>query len=237
MNVCSCRAVIFDLFGTLVYPLDADLLNESIWEMAKAVKVDYERFREWWMVHAWSGRITGYFRTVEETVAWICNELGHSPDRVQLARSAEIRWAFMARSISPRPDAVSALAAIAEHGMKLGLISDCSWEVPGIWTSTPFARFIEAPVFSCAVGLKKPDPEIYQTACRLLDISPHACLYVGDGFNEELAGALNAGMRAVLIRPLGETPPKGIKWEGETWTGDRIENLSETLPFLDMPIQ
>ena len=229
MNDGSCRAVIFDLFGTLVHPLDAGLLNESMREMAAAVGVDYERFREGWLVHAWRGRMTGYFRTVEETVAWVCTELGHSPDRTQLARSAEIRRAFMARSISPRPDAVSTLAAIAEHGMKLGLISDCSWEVPGIWTSTPFARFIEAPVFSCAVGLKKPDPEIYQTACRLLEVVPGACLYVGDGYNEELAGALNAGMSAVLIQPPGETPPKGIKWEGETWTGARIAHLSEIL--------
>ena len=45
-------------------------------------------------------------------------------------------------------------------------------------------------------GLAKPDPEIYWKAIRELGIEPATTVYVGDGGNDELAGAERAGLRA-----------------------------------------
>ena len=36
-------------------------------------------------------------------------------------------------------------------------------------------------IFSCEIGLLKPDPEIYLDMARRLAVDPAACLYVGDG--------------------------------------------------------
>jgi len=51
-------------------------------------------------------------------------------------------------------------------------------------------------VFSHAAGLMKPDPAIYITTCRELDVSPKHALFVGDGA-DEVAGARAAGLEAV----------------------------------------
>ena len=71
-------------------------------------------------------------------------------------------------------------------------------------------------VLSCTVGLRKPDPRIYRLACERLDVRSDECLFVGDGANDELAGAERVGMRAVCVLPPGrEEPlwPEAHGWE------------------------
>ena len=62
----------------------------------------------------------------------------------------------------------------------------------------------DATVFSCDVGVSKPDPRIYEIACEQLEVEPADCLFVGDGANDELPGAERAGMTAVQLRAPGE---------------------------------
>ena len=55
---------------------------------------------------------------------------------------------------------------------------------------------------SSKVGVRKPDPRIYQMMCELLDVEPDACVYLDDlGVNCKPAAAL--GMSAIKVT--GET--------------------------------
>ena len=57
-----------------------------------------------------------------------------------------------------------------------------------------FAVVIE----SSKVGLRKPDPRIYQHACDLLGVPPERCIYLDDlGINLKPARAL--GMRTIKV--------------------------------------
>ena len=48
------------------------------------------------------------------------------------------------------------------------------------------------------VGLRKPDPEIYRLACRLLDVEPHEVVFLDDiGANLKSARAL--GMTTIKV--------------------------------------
>jgi putative hydrolase of the HAD superfamily len=76
-------------------------------------------------------------------------------------------------------------------------------------------------VFSNAVGLSKPDPRIYLHCCALLGVEPHDAVFVGDGANDELAGAERVGMRAVMI---------GDGAQG--WSGARIATIPEILELI-----
>lgn len=51
-------------------------------------------------------------------------------------------------------------------------------------------------VFSHDVGFAKPQPEIYLLACGRAGVAPQRAIFVGDGDNNELAGAEHVGMRA-----------------------------------------
>jgi len=80
-------------------------------------------------------------------------------------------------------------------------------------------------VFSCDVGVSKPDPRIYEIACERLGVEPDECLFVGDGANDELPGAERVGMTAVQLRAPGES----LTSSGEAWRGATIESLSDVL--------
>ena len=221
------KAVIFDLFGTLVYPYDSGRFVEVVRQMAAVVGVDYEVFRRYWAVDTWRKRAVGYFPTTESTIDFICKANGVSPSEEQLSDAAGMRHAFTKSCLRPRQDAVVTLQAIKDRGLRLGLISDCTVEVPGLWLETPLAPLIDAPVFSCEVGTKKPDPEIYAMACDQLACAPGECIYIGDGFSQELQGATEVGIRAMLLAPPGEAAAYGDGWEGHTWQGERVSSLWE----------
>jgi len=219
------KAVVFDLFGTLVYPFDSARFEEIMRQMASTVGVDYEIFHRFWSVDTWWKRATGYFPTIEATVDFICKANDVFPSQQQLRDAAQMRYAFAKSALRPRHDAVATLQAIKNEGLLLGLISDCTVEVPEIWSKTPFAPWIEVPIFSCTAGTKKPDPRIYRMACERLACAPDECVYVADGFSQELQGATTVGMRAILLSPPGEAPEHDTGWEGETWQGERVSSL------------
>ena len=51
-------------------------------------------------------------------------------------------------------------------------------------------------MFSCEVGLAKPDPAIYLEATRRLRVDVSDAWFIGDGMDDELSGAAQAGLRA-----------------------------------------
>jgi putative hydrolase of the HAD superfamily len=80
------------------------------------------------------------------------------------------------------------------------------------WPTCALAAHFAAAVFSFAVGCVKPDRRIYLTAIEQLGVSPEDTLYIGDGGDDELAGAERAGLRTAqagwyVERPLTITAP------------------------------
>ena len=72
----------------------------------------------------------------------------------------------------------------------------------------------------------KPDPAIYLRTASALGVEPSDCLFVGDGANDELAGAERVGMTPVLFVPGAGRPP----WpEVEGWDGLRVSSIEEVL--------
>ncbi len=222
-------AVIFDLFGTLVEPLTRDGAKEYQAVMSAALGIAPDTFHHYWSHVTFEMRATGVFRTIEENIVYMCDALGMPAHEEKVAAAAAARYAMVARSLAPRADTVPTLARVKALGYKTALISDCSPDVPALFATTPMAPFIDAPFFSATAGVRKPDPRIYRLACDALGVVPSRCLFVGDGDSNELTGARNVGMDAVLIRVPDDC---GVRRFEDAWTGPRIAALAEVLPFL-----
>ena len=88
-------------------------------------------------------------------------------------------------------------------------------------------------LFSCIVlseviGIRKPDPAIFQKAASIIHIKPADCLYIGDSYINDVIGAKNAGMQACWLNL------ESIKPQDETVKADFIiSNLEELLPVLE----
>jgi putative hydrolase of the HAD superfamily len=130
----------------------------------------------------------------------------------------------------PRADAVDVLTTLRANGFRVGLLSDCSAELPELWPDLPLGGLVDEPVFSALVGERKPHPKMYTTVCQRLGVPPGECLYVGDGGSNELTGATAFGMRAVLIADAGWAT--GHRFDSDDWHGETITELTEVPALL-----
>ncbi len=64
--------------------------------------------------------------------------------------------------------------------------------------SIPLEEF-ELIVDSCEVGLRKPDPEIFQLTCQRLDVAPEAAVFLDDT-RRHVEAARSVGLHAILVR-------------------------------------
>ncbi len=158
--------------------------------------------------------------------------LGVNPAPKQVARAAAIRIALQRRNQAPRPGAIETLRKLKSDGHKIALVSDAFVDVTRVWPESEFAGLMDAAVFSCDLGITKPDPTMYNTACERIGVAPNRCLYVGDGGSSELSGAKALGMTPVLIRVDydHEFDPRRPDLAG--WTGPVISNVPEVLELV-----
>jgi putative hydrolase of the HAD superfamily len=218
-GAATVRAVIFDLWETLV-DWDEETSHAFQRMVAEHLRRDPDEF-----ITAWTaGRLQRDTGTLAEYLLGLGVE-DHMVGEFMDARERSTRTMLV-----PRAGVVETLKELRRRGIATGLISVCSEDVPNVWPETPFADLFDATVFSCSVRLRKPDPRIYLLACEQLGVSPEEALFVGDGANDELAGAERVGMRAVLIHRAGEEP---IWDEVREWQGARITAIPQVLELLD----
>jgi putative hydrolase of the HAD superfamily len=221
------RAVIFDLFGTLVNDFSS-VTGQSHDELAAILSVPYEPFMQQW--REITGRRTlGEFQTVEASIEYVCGALGVPVNAAQMAKAVEFRLEYTRRALVPKPDAVATLAQLKHTGFKVGLLSNCSIEIPILWPETEFAELFDSTIFSSRERIKKPAAEIYHLACERLRVAPEDCVYIADGEDHELKAAADFGMSPVLIRPTSHEPRGELRQEAREWQGTRIAALSEVL--------
>ena len=224
------KAVIFDVFGTLVDIFSLAEYRVFLNDLCAVLGVSPEAFMSRWDETA-DERALGLVPVAEQLRA-LCRGLGVDVAPAQLERAVEMRVDFVRGVLVPRDDAASTLATLRERGLKVGVISDCSEEVVAAWPGTPLAPLVHEAVLSAAVGMKKPDPAIYELACERLGVAPEKCLFVGDGGSRELTGAAAVGMDAVLIRTPEDAGDDVFRRDAEEWDGARVAALQEVLELV-----
>ena len=215
------RAVVFDLFGTLIDDSPPADYGEFLAETAQALGTEPERFYELWDAHD----VARYTGPIEACFEAICAELGVADFSPALA----LRLERLRGLLVPRPDALATLRALRERGFRLGMISNASSEMSGLWAESDLAALFDAVLFSADERMMKPDRRLYLRMAALLGVNPEECVFVGDGAYGELQGAAAAGMAPVLIRAPHD------EWEHEGtigWDGPRVSSLSEVLALV-----
>jgi putative hydrolase of the HAD superfamily len=226
------RAVIFDLYGTLVPEFPHEDFYASIDHMATVLGVDPATFRDGWNDTV-VDRQTGVYKTVDENVVAICEAMGlPEPSANAVTQALKRRDEMYGRWFRAREGAVETLTELRARGFQLALISMCAPDTPPMWEASALAGLVDVEVFSSVVGLRKPDPAIYRYACDALGVEPSECLYCGDGAYRELTGATEFGMTAVEIRDPDVDVTTLLHLEGEDWTGARIADLREILQLV-----
>jgi putative hydrolase of the HAD superfamily len=103
-----------------------------------------------------------------------------------------------------RPDErmLDAVRAAKRGGVKTGLISN-SWG-KGRYDRTLFPELFDGVVISGEIGLRKPDPRIYELGAESVGLEPAQCVFVDD-LPGNLKPARELGMATVHHRDAEET--------------------------------
>lgn len=220
------KAVIFDLFGTLVRSFTRQEYDQVDAQMAKAVGVP---FPEFWrlMGETFHDRSLGCYGSMEENIQDICCRLGVETDTKQITQATKYHYEFMSHAIVPKQEVLEALSILKTQRLQLGLISNCGPDVPLIWKQSPLAKLIDIPVFSCEARVSKPSVGIYQVTSHGLQTQPQKCIYVADGSSEELTSAATIGMLPILKRTDLDDVYDKQRPEVESWTGLAVDEISE----------
>ncbi|MEM7166420.1 MAG: HAD family hydrolase [Planctomycetota bacterium] len=192
------RAVVFDLFGTLVPNLDPSLYRSMLADVAAMFGAEVEPFLKEWHRH-FVHRMDGTLQDGDEMFLPTLDALGLQASAQLLREANDLRRETLRSALRPKPDAVSCLQEIRRRGLELALVTDCSSETPSLLDDMELGEFF--PIRACSAHLRarKPDPVMYTHVLGQLNLSGAECLYVGDGNSEELPGARRHDMTTVWV--------------------------------------
>jgi putative hydrolase of the HAD superfamily len=233
------RAVLFDLFETLLLLEDAEiyypLCLNKVYEflLTHAVNAPFEIFKKTYFTVR-DEMVARAHETLEEPhfnlrIAQITQRLGFNlreSDPIVTGATKAFADEFK-RHTSLDPEALSVLKHLHRR-YRLGVVSnfsipECGWE---LLDEHGLRQFFDAVVISGEVNRRKPSPEIFKLGLKVLDVEASETVFVGDSLDIDVQGPQDVGMKTILIkrRPLPEdalVKPDAV-----------IEKLSELLVSL-----
>lgn len=222
------QAVLFDFFGTLTRCVQRGAAHQAT---AELLGCPPDRLFEV-LDRTYYVRASGRLGNAEATLRWVCDQAGVHPSDGAVRAAVASRHRALRADTRLRDEAVPVLAALRRRGVRTGLISDCTHELPAFLPTLAIAPLLDVRVFSVGVGCCKPDPALYLAACHRLGLAPADCLYVGDGGSQELTGAERAGLTAVrLAAP--DLADHLVFNPDRSWVGPGLASLTEVLDLLD----
>lgn len=209
------RAIYFDAVGTLIHPepsaatVYADVgRRHGSWLRREEIHRRFAAaFARQDVIDGAAGWRTSEARERERWKSIVAEVLDDVSDRA--ACFAEL-YDHFATPAAWRCDesAPSVLAEFARRGHILGLASNYDHRLHTVLAGLDALRGIERVLVSAEIGWRKPARPFFEAICTQAGVGGREVLYVGDDFDNDFAGAIGAGMEAVLLDPA--PPRKGI---------------------------
>jgi HAD superfamily hydrolase (TIGR01549 family) len=212
--MASVRAVLFDLGGTLHHYHREEVFRAVLKEKGIEVRID-EVLRAYDVTDPVFARLTAELpqeimwpdQLLEQLDLMMLREVGIAGDLETLARYVRQNWDRIDRQLprntvrSAYPDVPPCVEAIRKLGLKMGIVSN----IPSVerlrneLEAIDLGRYFSVMIASGSVGIAKPNKQIFHVAAKEIDETPGSILFVGDDLHRDYYGAIQAGMKAVLI--------------------------------------
>jgi FMN phosphatase YigB (HAD superfamily) len=214
-NVPECvikiEAILFDINGTLrirelheptqqaairriLELLQKDVVPDSFWE---------ELVRRQKAYGAWAQQNLVQLSEKEIWTNWILPDFPRSQIE-PIADELMVLWSERKGWTVPRPGAEEMLNELKRRGYRLGVISNSmsTLDIPRSLDRFGWSGYFEVVVLSSFVKFRKPSPEPFFEALRLLNIAPGKCAYIGNRIAKDLVGCNSAGFGlGILLDP------------------------------------
>lgn len=219
------NAVLFDLFHTLASVPSPALAGEA--PVAHILGVPADEWQRRYHDDDILGRCLGRMVDSVEAMRIVTHSIDPtvSEERI-LAAVDSRRRRFEVGLVGIEDGILAALDRLRVAGIRTALVSDAGADDVECWQRSPLRERLDAIVFSYEVGVRKPDPRIYERALDAIHARPGDAIFVGDGGSDEHRGARAVGMKTVLVTRLR------ARWLPETIAACRVHADWE---FEDVP--
>jgi HAD superfamily hydrolase (TIGR01509 family) len=103
------------------------------------------------------------------------------------------------------PQAKEVLRALKNQGLKLAVVSNWDWTLPGVLGATGLDFYFDYVAVSALEGHAKPSPKLFEIALNQLKLAPEQVLHIGDS-PDDIEGAKAAGIQPILFDAYGKNP-------------------------------
>jgi putative hydrolase of the HAD superfamily len=201
------RGIVFDAVGTLIKPVPSVAEAYTAAARRQGVELDPEEVKARFQVHFQSDKVhaaRGALSTDDATERrrWRMIVTGVLPEVAEPDRAFDELWDHFGRPDSWRcfPDVTVVLDCLAEQAISVCVGSNFDGRLRGVVNGLPELRDrTETLVISSEVGFRKPHPSFFHAACVQLGLPPAKVLCVGDDPENDVRGAIRAGLSGLLL--------------------------------------
>jgi len=196
------KAVLFDLFHTLA-SVPAPALLAGDLSVPQILGVSAAEWQRRYYDEDILGRCLGRVVDAVEAMRMVTHSIDPTvPEDRILAAVDSRRRRFETALIGIEEGILIALDSLRAAGIRTALVSDAGADDVESWRHSPLCERLDSVVFSYQLGVRKPDPRIYEHALGNIDVRPGEAIFVGDGGSDEHRGARGVGMQTVLVTRL-----------------------------------
>jgi putative hydrolase of the HAD superfamily len=216
-EIQGIQVVAFDAVGTLLHPRPrAPAVYAEIgrrFGSRHSIEVIAGRFRAAFTQEEEQDRRNGFKTSEEREIARWRAIVSKVLDDINDSETCfQELFAHFARpeSWSCDPDAEKILEHLAGQGYRLGIASNYDHRLRSVVAGIRSLGLLQHVVISSDVGWRKPAREFFAALCMALTAPPAQVLYIGDDPVNDLAGARDAGLMALLFDPQGRFATAGV---------------------------
>lgn len=198
------RAVIFDFGGTLATgELDAKSYRQQLLAYIHSLghalsEKTLAKTLDGMLAVLMKARKQNRELTFEELYSRVLVKLGINPTEEVLSH---IHGVYAENfTVEPVPGVTEVLQTL--HGRyKLAVISNAMSQLPRLaLKKAGLTKFFQLIIISRDLGIRKPDPKIFQHVLEKLGVKPEETIHVGDSMEQDVVGAKTAGIKTVWIK-------------------------------------
>lgn len=188
----AIRAIIFDLYGTLLRFDSLSFLRELKHEM----KVSRGRLSA---IYLRELLVRAYPDESDMLSDW-CRAVGvEQPTTEQISRCRDVLNKHV-QDITQYAGARTLLSFLRRKEFKLGLLSNTAERFTTPFKTHELDSLFDHVSHSCHTGRTKPDATLYLDLCKKLQVHPEECLFIGDSLENDYRTPIALGMQAIRLR-------------------------------------
>lgn len=222
--ILNKKTILFDLFHTLT-------ALESTWSNGPMTSEILGFGKEEWneqLLEKSKERLTGKNKDPFSIIKNMAQAINPNISIELIQKATQNRLLRFEEALINIPkNTINTLEKLKLMNKKIGLISNADVSEVYGWEKSPIKKYFDSVVFSCIVGLVKPDKEIYEYSLNELNEKPENSVFIGDGGSNELQGAKEVGLSTIMITGIiKEIWPEKIE-SRKAYSDYVIENINE----------